>query len=81
MKLTLQQAKQRMTRVWGKSAFVVPYRISGNRYVYAVTDHGEHWLPLVSSWSQGHQVFALVDAEWPDPEAELEQQPAQRAPQ
>ena len=69
MKLTLKQAKERMTQVWGTEAFLVPSRISGNRYVYAITDHGENWLPLDSSWSQGDQVFALVDAEWPEPDA------------
>ena len=77
MKLTLKQAQQRMTQVWGKRAIVVPYRISGNRYVYAVTDHGEHWLPLESSWSQGRQVFAPVDAEWPDAKADLDGQLSQ----
>ena len=69
MKLTIKQAQQRMTQVWGTRATVVPSRISGNRYVYAVTDHGEHWLPLESSWLQGRQVFELVDAEWPQPDA------------
>jgi hypothetical protein len=58
-----------MTQAWGTEAIVVPSRISGNRYVYAITDHGENWMPLESSWVQGRQVFELVDTEWPEPDA------------
>ena len=47
-------------------AFVVPYRLAGNRYSYLATDHQEHWLPLFTSWAGGHQVFEPVGSRWPD---------------
>ena len=51
----------------GRRAIVVPYRICGNRYCFAVTDHGEHWIPLDSSWVDGRQVFEPSDGSWPEP--------------
>ena len=42
MKLTIKQVKATMTAAWGRQAFVIPYRLTGNRYSYAVTDHHEH---------------------------------------
>jgi hypothetical protein len=56
MKLTIEQVAARMTRAWGKRAFVISYRLAGNRYSYAVTDHSEHWLPLLTSWVGGRQL-------------------------
>ena len=57
-----------MTAAWGAQAFLVPYRIWGNRYTYAVTDHGEHWLPLKTDWIQGQQVFEPKESDWPLPD-------------
>ena len=57
MKLTLSQVEARLTDTWGRQAYVVPYRICGNRRSYAATDHREHWLPLWSYWIGGQQVF------------------------
>jgi hypothetical protein len=81
MKLTIEQVEARMTAAWGAQAFLVPYRICGNRYVYAVTDHGEHWLPLETDWIQGQQVFMPKEGDWPlpDPWAEAINEATQRA--
>ena len=81
MKLTIEQVEARMTAAWGAQAFLVPYRIWGNRYTYAVTDHGEHWLPLKTDWIQGQQVFEPKESDWPlpDPWAEAVNNAVQRA--
>jgi hypothetical protein len=50
MKLTIDEVVAKMSEVWRRRAVVVPYRISGNRYIYALTDHGEHWMQLQTSW-------------------------------
>jgi hypothetical protein len=68
MQLTIEQVEARMTAAWEAKAFLVPYRISGNRYTYTVTDHGEHWLPLETDWIQGQQVFEPKDGDWPGPD-------------
>jgi hypothetical protein len=68
MKLTIKQAEEKLTAVWGTKTFVVPYRIAGNRYTYAATDHGQHWMPLETSWVEGHQVFEPKDRTWPERE-------------
>jgi hypothetical protein len=59
MKLTIGQVEARMTRAWGKKAFVISHRLAGNHYGYVVTDHSEHWLPLLTSWvgGGGRQLF------------------------
>jgi hypothetical protein len=41
------------------------YRIAGNRTAYAVTDHGEYWLPLRTSWNGGGPVHEPRGAPWP----------------
>jgi hypothetical protein len=66
MKLTIKQVEATMTAAWGREAIVVPYRLAGNLYSYAVTDHQEHWLLLLTSWAGGHQVFEPVDGTWPE---------------
>ena len=35
MKLTIDQAEAKLTAVWDRQAFVLAYRICGNRYAYA----------------------------------------------
>jgi hypothetical protein len=65
MRLTGQEVEARLTAAWGKQAFVVPYRLTGNRYHYLVTDHSEHWLPLRTSWGPGGQVFEPMMGDWP----------------
>jgi hypothetical protein len=65
MRLTGQEVEARLTAAWGKQAFVVPYRLTGNRYHYLVTDHSEHWLPLRTSWGPGGQVFVPIMGDWP----------------
>lgn len=65
MKLRMKEVEAKLTAAWGNQAFVVPYRISGNRTVYAATDHGDHYLPLKTSWNGGGQVFEPVGADWP----------------
>ncbi|MBN1660250.1 MAG: hypothetical protein JXA93_17765 [Anaerolineae bacterium] len=67
MKLTMDQVEAKMSRVWNREVFVVPYRLAGNRYTYAASDHGEHWLPLKTSWVDGRQVFEPADGDWPEP--------------
>lgn len=66
MKLTIEQVEATLAAVWGKQVFIVPYRLAGNRYSYAVTDHGKGWLPLLTSWVDGHQVFEPADGTWPE---------------
>jgi hypothetical protein len=68
MKLTIEQVEARMTTAWGKKAFVISHRLAGNRYGYVVTDHSEHWLPLLTSWvgGGGRQLFEPADGYWPD---------------
>jgi hypothetical protein len=46
-------------------AYVIPYRIAGNRATYALTDHGEHWLPLRTSWNGDGPVHELIGDPWP----------------
>jgi hypothetical protein len=41
------------------------YRIAGNRTAYAVTDHGEYWLPLRTSWNGGGPVHEPMGATRP----------------
>ena len=65
MKLKMQEVQDRMAAAWNSRAVVVPYRICGNRTFYAVTDHGEHWIPLNTSWVHGHQVFEPTEGSWP----------------
>jgi hypothetical protein len=65
MQLAMDEVAARMAADWNGRAVVVPYRISGNRYVYSVTDHGEHWMPLDTSWVGGHQVFEPTEGSWP----------------
>jgi hypothetical protein len=65
MKLKATKIDAQATEAWGKQAFVVPYRIAGNRRAYALTDHGDHWLPLETSWNGGGQVFEPVGTNWP----------------
>jgi len=67
MKLTMDEVVAKMSAAWESRAAVVPSRISGNRYVYAVTDHGEHWVPLDTSWVHGRQVFEPAEGSWPVP--------------
>ena len=67
MKLTIKQVETRMKEAWGRNAVVVPQRISGNRYRYAVTDHDWPWLPLFASWEGGIRVFELAGTAWPEP--------------
>ena len=67
MKLTIKQVKATMAAAWGRQAFVIPYHLAGNRYSYAVTDHKEHWRPLLASWAGGHQVFEVAGSTWPEP--------------
>ena len=67
MKLTMKEVQTRMSASWGRKAVVIPYRICGNRYRFAVTDHGEHWIPLDASWVGGCQVFEPSDGAWPEP--------------
>lgn len=68
MKLTMEQVEAKLAHVWGQEVFVVPYRICGNRYAYVATDHGDHWLPLKTSWVGRRQVFAPEDGYWPQRE-------------
>lgn len=69
MKLTRDQVEARMSKAWGQPAYTVPYRIAGNRYEWAVTDHDAHWMPLASSWEGGRQVLEPVGNDtWPEPE-------------
>jgi hypothetical protein len=75
MKLTIHQVEATMTAAWGRQAFVIPYRLAGNRYSYAVSDHQEHWLPLLASWAGGHQVFELASGTWPEPVPDPEPSP------
>ena len=68
MKLTREQVEARITLAWGKQAYTVANRLAGNRYVYAVTDHNGHWMPLASSWDGGRQVLEPLGADtWPEP--------------
>jgi hypothetical protein len=67
MKLTLEQVESKMAKVWGNPVDVVPYRICGNRYSYVVTDHGEQWMSLDTSWEGGRQVFEPSKGSWPAP--------------
>ena len=67
MKLTLEQVESKMAQVWGNPVDVVPYRICGNRYSYAVTDHGDQWMSLDTSWEGGRQVFEPSKGSWPAP--------------
>jgi hypothetical protein len=64
MKLAINQVEERMTSTWGRQAFVVPYRLAGSRTSYAVTDHAEHWVLLLTSWVGGHQVFEPASGPW-----------------
>ena len=41
MKLTMEEVELKMAAAWGKQAFVIPYRLAGNRYSYVVSDHEE----------------------------------------
>jgi hypothetical protein len=75
MKLTTKQVEAKMTEAWGRQAHVVPYRLAGNRYSYLVTDHREHWLPLLKSWVGGRQVFEPVGDRWSGPVPEPEPEP------
>jgi hypothetical protein len=56
--MTIVEAEARYSAAWGTPATVVPYRISGNRYVYAVTDHNGHWVPLHRTWIGGDMVLS-----------------------
>ena len=67
MKLTMDEVVAKMSAAWESRAVVVPSRISGNRYLYADTDHREHWMPLDTSWVRGRQVFEPSDGAWPEP--------------
>jgi hypothetical protein len=75
MKLTIHQVEATMTAAWGRQAFVIPYRLAGNRYSYAVSDHQERWLPLLTSWVGGPQVFELAGRTWPEPVPDPEPSP------
>ena len=68
MKLTINQVSERMSLAWGRQAFVVPFRLAGNRYSYVATDHKDHWLPLRTSWDGGRQMFEPVGSPWPERE-------------
>jgi hypothetical protein len=65
MKLNMERTEARLTQAWKRKAFVVPYRIAGNLYRYAGTDHGANWLPLNAFWVGQGRVFEPVDGEWP----------------
>jgi hypothetical protein len=65
MKLKATRIEVKATEVSGKPAFVVPYRIAGNCHVHAVTDHGDQWLPLKTSWNGDGQVFEPVASPGP----------------
>jgi hypothetical protein len=67
MKLTAKQVEAKLRQVWGSRVVVVPYRISGNRYVYAARDDRGHWLALDASWVGGRQVFEPSEGSWPEP--------------
>jgi hypothetical protein len=56
--MAVTEAESRYSAAWGTAAHVVPYRISGNRYVYAVTDHDGHWVPLHRTWIGGSLVLS-----------------------
>jgi hypothetical protein len=56
VKLSKQQVEDRLTAAWGREAVVVPWRY-GNSHSFAVTDHGDHWMPLEVSWAGGRQLF------------------------
>jgi hypothetical protein len=65
MKLKATEIEAKATEAWGKQAYVIAYRIAGNRTTYAVTDHGEHWLSLRTSWNGGGPVHEPMGATWP----------------
>jgi hypothetical protein len=65
MKLNQEQLESRLTASWGKKAHLVAYQMYGNRLTYAVTDHGDHWMPLERSWAGGRPVFQPVGMPWP----------------
>lgn len=56
---TAKGIEDRFTKEWGRKAFVIPHRISGNRYVYAVSDHNGNYLSLDARWFGGRQVFTV----------------------
>ena len=61
MKLTMKEVQSKMSAAWGRRAVVIPYRIAGNKYCYAVSDHVDHWIALDSSWVDGRQVVEPSD--------------------
>jgi hypothetical protein len=65
MKLKATEIEASATEAWGKQAFVIPYRVAGNRTAYALTDHGKHWLPLRTSWNGDGPIHELLGANWP----------------
>jgi hypothetical protein len=67
MKLKATQVEAKATEAWGKQAFVIPYRIAGNRHVHAVTDRQDHWIALQSSWIGVQQLFEPLHGPWPEP--------------
>jgi hypothetical protein len=71
MKLTATQVEAKATEAWGTQASVIPYRISGNRTAYAVTDHGDHWLPLNTPWNGDGQVLEPIGTTWPWEERDI----------
>ena len=65
--LTGAQAEQRLTAAWGHQAYVIPYRIAGNGYIWEASDHNGSRLPLERSWNdQGRTVFTPKDGDWPE---------------
>jgi hypothetical protein len=67
VRLSKQQVEDRLTAAWGSEAVVVPYPY-GNHRNFAATDHGTHWMPLVSSWAGVCHVFEPVSDDWPEAE-------------
>lgn len=80
MKLTLEQVEAKLAQVWGQVVYVVPHRISGNRYRYLATEHGDHWLPPKTSWAGRRQVFVPEERSWPQPETLSWEEAAQWKP-
>ena len=70
MRLTGEQAEQRLTAAWGRPAYVNRYRLAGNRASWTATDHNGHYLSLAQGWdSDGRTVFWPSGGEpWPGQE-------------
>ena len=54
---TMDRIEAHYSTEWNTAAAVVPYRTAGNRTAYAVTDHGDNWLPLLHKWTRNGQRF------------------------